>query len=76
VTIAYATTGATEAIRETRCRTLCVWTREELADLGLGNWASVFRFHPLAMDTIYDPLLFEETVWYRPDKRTALRLLD
>ena len=76
VIIAYATTGATQTIRETRCNTLCQWTREVLEDMHLESWAEVFRFHPLAIEDIYSTPVFDEAVWYRPDQRTALRLFE
>ena len=74
VIIAYATTGATQAMRETRCKTLCLWTREVLEDMLLENWASVFRFHPLAIEDIYNTLVFEKAVWYQPSSSSPLPL--
>lgn len=76
VIIAYATTGATRAIRETRCNTLCVWTREVLAEMHLESWASVFRFHPLAIEDIYNTPVFDEAVWYQPLLSAPLPLFE
>ena len=41
-----------------------------------GSWATVLRFHPLAIEDIYSTPVFDEAVWYRPDKRVALRLFE
>jgi Replication-relaxation len=68
VLIAYATTGATPAIAESRRSTISAWSNEVLGDLGIKNWASIFRFHALPTHDIYNGAFFEEKVWYRADR--------
>ena len=73
-TIAYVTTGQTPAYRETRRKAICQWIRELLADMGLKDWASVFRVASIEFGTLYDYSLFESEIWFRPDSDTAVRL--
>ena len=74
VTIAYATTGQTPEYRESRRRAMCAWTREVLTELHKENWAGIFRFTSLSLDDIYNPALFREPVWFRPDSSEAVPL--
>jgi hypothetical protein len=74
VMIAYATTGQKPEYRETRRAAMCAWTQEVLAELHRENWASIFRFHSLCLDTIYETPFFESPVWYRPDMQTPMLL--
>ena len=67
VTVAYASTGDREAYRESRRRAMCAWTQEVLVELSKQNWCSIFRFTSLSLVDIYNPALFREPVWYRPD---------
>jgi hypothetical protein len=74
VIVAYATTGQKHEYRETRRKAMCAWTQEVLAELYKEDWASVFRFHSLCLDDIYNTPLFEAPVWFRPDVPTPLPL--
>jgi hypothetical protein len=74
VMIAYATTGQKPEYRETRRQAMCAWTQEVLVELQKENWASVFRFHSLNLDDLYNTPLFAAPVWYRPDRQTPLPL--
>ena len=78
VIVAYVTTGQTPAYRNTRMKTMNVWTREVLADLDLQHWGGIFRFTSVEFDTIYDQAgnLFEESVWLRPDTKELVRLFE
>ena len=73
-TIAYATTGQTEAYRTTRQKAMCMWIAELLKDMRLESWAGVFRVASVEFGALYDNALFEGEVWYRPDSNTAVRL--
>jgi hypothetical protein len=75
VTIAYATTGQTPSYRDTRRKTMALWTGEVLEELGKQNWAGVFRFASLDFKDLFDLALFEKAVWYRPDFPTPLTIL-
>ena len=75
VLIAYATTGATQAVAATRRATLCAWTNELLAEMHKRDWATIFRFHALALDGMYQGSFFDQPVWYRPDKASPAPLL-
>jgi hypothetical protein len=75
VTIAYVTTGQRPEYRESRRAAMCAWTQEILAEQKKERWASVFRFHSLALEDIYTSNLFEEPVWYRPDSTLPVGLL-
>jgi hypothetical protein len=74
VLIAYATVGQTLELGETRRATMCRWTQEVLAESNKEKWASIFRFHNLCLDTIYSSQIFEEPVWYWPDRPDPLPL--
>jgi hypothetical protein len=74
VLIAYATTGERPEYAENRRRTLATWTQEVLTELGKSRWASVFRFHSLNLEEIYQSPLFETPVWYLPGSEKAVRL--
>jgi hypothetical protein len=75
VRIAYATTGEIPAYLERRRKTMGVWTKEVLTELGMENWASIFRFASLDFGSLFDLTLFEKPVWYRPDSPTPVPFL-
>jgi hypothetical protein len=68
--IAYATTGRLKAHADSRRETMAAWTMEVLAELGLENWAGIFRF---TSEVVYTRLyeqgqdLFTKPAWYQPD---------
>jgi hypothetical protein len=74
VIIAYVTTGESERYRDTRLRAMRAWTNAVLKERGLTNWASIFRFHSLDLDTIYSNPAFDRLVWYRPDSSSPVQL--
>jgi hypothetical protein len=67
VIIAYATTGQLPTYGESRRQALCNWIMEVLAELKMENWVEVFRVTSLAHTEMFEVLLFEAPVWYRPD---------
>jgi hypothetical protein len=73
-TIAYATTGQTEAYKTTRRKAMSAWIMELLKDMRMESWAGVFRVASVEFQTLYDNALFEEEVWYRPDSPKPLSL--
>jgi|SRR5688572_28295324 len=75
-TIAYATTGQTEAYKITRRKVMCTWIAELLKDMRMESWAGVFRVASVEFGSLYDNALFETDVWHRPDAETAVRLFE
>jgi hypothetical protein len=75
-TIAYATTGHTEAYRITRRKIMCAWIAELLREMRLGDWYRVFKVANIEFGRLYDNALFEDEVWYRPDQEQAVRLFE
>jgi hypothetical protein len=75
VTIAYATTGERPEFRETRRLAMISWTQEVLAELNVQQWASIFRFHSLSLENIYNTPLFQVPVWYTPDSSKPISIL-
>jgi hypothetical protein len=73
VLIAYVTTGRPE-YRETRRAAMCAYTREVLSDLHMENWSNIFRITSVEYDQLFTTPLFDEPVWYRPDKPTPVPL--
>jgi hypothetical protein len=73
-TIAYVTTGQTEAYMTARRKDMCKWITELLREMRLTDWKRVFRVAEVEFRTIYNFSLFEENVWYRPDSSGPLRL--
>jgi hypothetical protein len=65
VMVAYATTGQKSEYRETRRTAMGAWTQEVLGELQKEDWASLFRFHSLSLEDMYNTPLFEAPVWYR-----------
>jgi len=65
VTIAYATTGERPEYVERRLASMRQWTNEVLASQGRENWAELFRFCTLSLDTLYQLPLFDGPVWQR-----------
>ena len=74
VMIAYVTTGDRPEYRETRRKAMCAWTMEVLAELHKESWASIFRFHSLCLDDIYQAHIFQEPVWFQPDSNSPIPL--
>lgn len=72
--MAYVTTGHTAEAAETRRRTLCRWTQELLAELGMEKWGTIFRFTAVALDDLYKTPIFEAPVWYWPDSAVPVPL--
>jgi hypothetical protein len=75
-TVAYATTGQTEAYRNTRRKAMCTWIMELLREMRMTEWAGVFRVASIEFANLYDNALFESEVWYRPDSEKAVRLFE
>ena len=65
VTIAYATTGERPEYGQRRLLSMRQWTKEVLASQGRENWAELFRFCSLSLDTVYETPLFDAPVWRR-----------
>ena len=74
--IAYATTGQTEAYQLTRRKAMCAWIHEVLKEMRLEDWAHVFKVASVEFQNLYDNSLFEKAVWYKPASSTAVRLFD
>ena len=74
VTIAYLTTGDRPEYRETRRKAMCAWTMEVLAELHKESRASIFRFHSLCLDDIYQAHIFQDSVWFQPDSNSPIPL--
>lgn len=75
VVIAYVATGGTEA-EDGRRKALGEWTMEVLKEQRRERWARVFRFASVPFDRIYESHLFEEKVWYRPDREEPVGLFE
>ena len=76
VVIAYTTTGQAPEYRNARLRSMRVWTNEVLEDLHMEDWASIFRFHSLTLESIYEAALFGGQVWYGLDTSEPMYLLE
>ena len=50
VIVSYVTTGQTPQYRNTRVKTMNVWTREVLAEMNLKSWGGIFRFSAVEFD--------------------------
>jgi hypothetical protein len=74
VTVAYATAGERPEYRDARLRSMRIWTQEVLKELDKENWASIFRFHSLRFEDIYNGSILQERVWYRPDSEPPVML--
>src|SRR5918992_718720 len=59
-TIAYATTGQTEAYKTTRRKAMCAYIMELLKEMRMTEWAKVFRVASIEFGTLYDNALFED----------------
>lgn len=75
VLIAYVATGGTET-EEGRRRALCSWTMEVLKEQRRERWARTFLFGSVAFGAIYERQLFEEKLWYRPDREEPVGLFE
>jgi hypothetical protein len=78
VIVSYVTTGQTPQYRNTRVKTMNVWTQEVLAEMNLKSWGGIFRYTAVEFDSLYDQAgsLFAEPVWLRPDTRELVRLFE
>jgi hypothetical protein len=65
VTIAYTTTGERPEYVERRLSSMLQWTKEVLATQGRDNWAELFRFCSLSLESVYQLPLFDAPVWRR-----------
>jgi hypothetical protein len=54
---------------------MCALTQEVLSDLNKESWVQIFRFISVEYDQLYTTPLFDEPIWYRPDKPTPGLLL-
>jgi hypothetical protein len=72
VTVVYVAVGDLP-YRETRRRTMLLWTREVLEELELENWGSMFKFCDVGLD-VYGANLFEDEVWYSTESSKAGKL--
>ena len=72
--IAYVTTGTTQALAESRARSLCAWTKEVLAEMHRAKWVSLFRFHALALENMYEAGFLRDAVWHTPERPRPIRL--
>jgi hypothetical protein len=75
VRFAYVTTGQTSEYREARRKSMCVWTMDVLKELGAEDWAQNFCYASIEYAGLFDLMLFEKPVWYRPDSPTPGTLL-
>ena len=74
MTIAYVTTGERPEYRETRCKAMCQWTLEVCRELHLERWATLFRFAPITLETLYGSDLFDGEVWLEPGRKEPVGL--
>jgi hypothetical protein len=74
VMVAYVTTGQSPEYRDARLEAMTRWTQEVLAELGMEDWAGIFRFTSVVLDEIYDQGIFEKAIWYQPDAPQAVPL--
>jgi hypothetical protein len=76
VRIAYATTGVRAGEGQGRRKAMLEWTKECLRELGLANWAPVFRFCALSFGELYESGIFDKPVWFRPDREKPVGLFE
>ena len=74
VRIAYATTGERPEYRQRRVMTMMQWTAEVLKEARWEDWADVFRFCALDLDTLYQLPLFSQPLWQRIGARAPVGL--
>ena len=74
VIVAYATTGQTPAYRETRRATMTRWIQDVLAELGMKDWAGIFRMTSVVFEQVYDQGIFEKAIWFQPNVARPLPL--
>jgi len=72
VTVVYVAVGDLP-YKETRRRTMLLWTKEVLKELGLEDWGSMFLFTDVGLD-VYGAQLFDKAVWYSTESSKAGRL--
>jgi hypothetical protein len=75
VTIAYLTTGERPEYVERRLSSMRQWTREVLASRDRENWAELFRFCSLSLESVYQLPLFSDAVWRRIGSETPVTLI-
>jgi hypothetical protein len=73
--VAYVTTGQRPEYRVSRMATITTWTKEVLAELGMGEWAGLFRVTSVVLGEVYDAGIFENAMWYRLDTSQPVPLL-
>ena len=75
VIVIYATTGQLPEYQTSRRVALCRWTVELLKELKMEEWTGVFRFTNFDYKRVYMASLFDEPVWFQPDKNKPQTLL-
>ena len=75
VMVAYVTTGQRPEYRDTRRATLIRWIQELLTELGMEEWAGLFRVTSVVLGEVYDAGIFEKAIWYRLDAAKPAPLL-
>jgi hypothetical protein len=53
---------------------MCQWTLEVCRELHLERWATLFRFAPITLETLYGSDLFDGEVWLEPGRKEPVRL--
>lgn len=61
---------------EARRKAMVEWTKEGLKELGLENWASLFRFCSVSFGELYAGGIFDKPVWFRPDQERPVGLFE
>jgi Replication-relaxation len=75
VMVAYVTTGPRPEYRDSRVATLRRWLQELVTELGMEEWAGLFRVTSVVLGEVYEQGLFEKPVWYRPSSGSPVPLL-
>jgi protein involved in plasmid replication-relaxation len=58
--------------KETRLKTMQVWTREILKEQGRESWSPIFRFTSMSLSEVYSLPLFSGAMWFQPDSVEAI----
>jgi hypothetical protein len=74
VCMCFITTGHTEDYKDERRRALQAWTQEALAECGLEDWASNFRFAAVGYNELFTQPFCDGAIWYFPDSQTPIPL--
>jgi hypothetical protein len=75
VMVAYVTTGPSPEYRDSRKATLLRWIQELVTELGMGEWAGLFRVTSVVLGEVYEAGIFEKAIWLRPDADKPAPLL-